>query len=41
MKYSERRYFRVYTFLRIYENGNVACIKVHVLSATGSLGFYK
>ena len=40
-QYCEHRYFHVYKFSRIYEMGNFACIKIHVLSINGSLGFDK
>ena len=39
--YCERRYFHVYTFLRIYINGQFRVYQNCILSRTGSLGYYK
>ena len=41
MNYCERRYFRMYQFLPIHENGNFACIKIRALSMIGSLGYFE
>ena len=41
INYCERRYFRMYKFLLIYENGNFACIKIRALNIIGSLGYFE